>query len=164
MALLLNDAQAYSLGIYRNFKPNGKAKREALLERGNSRVEDALGAYMSNFMTVTIILTIFMIKTDDDKKITKYQSASYQKSAQEFLNIMDSCDQFEISILNVAKRTKYWTVPYLKQGQNPKSRYDFEKKIPAYYLELRANYLSSISEKAYRQTVSNFFAPLRLEI
>jgi hypothetical protein len=45
-------------------------------------------------MAFLVILMIFMIKNDDDIRITKYYSAAYQALAHEFLEINDDCNEF----------------------------------------------------------------------
>jgi hypothetical protein len=164
VGLLLNDSQAYCLGIYRNFKPNTNGKLEALSLNKNKEVENLLGAYFSDFLAVATILIIFKVKSNDDKKITKYFQAIYKAMANEFLDINETCNSFGLSILSVAKSVNKYVLPYLKNGQDPKARYSFEKKIPAHYLKLRADYMSAFSDKAYKTTVSDFFAQVGLKI
>jgi hypothetical protein len=164
MGILLNDSQVYCVGVYRNFKPITDRKLEALGLQKNKEVEDAFGAYLSDFFAVATILMIFQVKSNDDKKITKYFQSVYRALAEEFLDINETCNSFGLSILSVAKSVNKYVLPYLKNGQDPKARYSFEKKIPAHYLKLRADYMSAFSDKAYKTTVSDFFAQVGLKI
>ena len=118
MSVVLNDSQAYCLGIYRNFKPNSNGKLEALGLNKKKEVEDYLGAYFSDFLTVATILKIFQVKTYDDKKITKYFSAEYKTMVEEFLDVNEACNTYGLSILSVAKSANKYALPDLLTGRD----------------------------------------------
>jgi len=164
MGILLNDSQAYCVGIYRNFKPSKNGKLEALALTKSIDVEDSLGAYLSSVFTVATILMIFNVNTNDDKKIYKYFQEVYKSLVDEFLEINETCNSLGLSILSVAKSMNKYVLPYLMEGKDPNTRYPFEKKIPSHCIKLRADYMSALSDKAYKSTVSDFFAKVGLKI
>jgi len=164
VSLVLNDSQAYCVGIYRVFRPSNKNKLEALAQESDKSTEEALGAYLSNFLIVTSILMIFKVSTYDDKKVTKYFDELYKKLVEEFLDINEACNKYSLSILNVAKSANKYSVQALLSGKDSEYKYLFEQKIPKHFLILRAQLMRNFSDNSYKKTISDFFANVGLRL
>jgi hypothetical protein len=160
-ARLLREQREYVKSVAAFAKPAKMGRLEAIAA---DDAENSLAAYFTDIYVPTSFMMIFMVYSEDDNKIAKRFSDSYSSMGHEFLAINDFCNLTGMSVLKIAKNVKKLALPYIKQGKNPDIRYEFEKNVSDTGVELRATYLSKLSDKAQTTTINDYFLQIGLSI
>lgn len=156
MGIFLKEESAYCVAIFKNLQDFAMYKGEIEGE-DLERIENSWSEFLTNIFLLWTILSMFSDESASKRKISIYAETTMNYFYQEVNDIWNRCTIRNLNMDKVFERTKELALEQLKAGRNPQTIFIFEKKIPKYFLKLRAKMIDSYSPGRIREIVNEVF-------